>query len=252
MAAFFPHAVRSSDLELAASQLKIDASHVRVALSRLRSKGTVELESRGSYRLSSQVAFRQTALGPWTDRLERLRAWDGDYLIALSGWLPKSDRKARRNQEKALSTLGFSEVQYGFAIRPNNLNLSTAEVFDILLRLGFNEKSEVFLGSDLSFKTQSLWEPPNYMDYTKSLEDSYHTLAQKGGVDAAVESFKVANKYVRKAVMDPLLPDQWIDKNARFRFWKKLMFYDTFGRNLWKTQVWEAAGISIGDSLKGQ
>lgn len=247
VAAFYPHPVRTADLEVAAAQLDIDASHVRVALSRLRAKGTIEVAARGLYRLAPEVALRRTALGPWPARLERLRPWDGAFWVALSGWLPKSDRKARRRREQALERLGFKEVHYGFALRPANLRLAKEELGALLIRLGFDERAELMEGRALSFDPRPLWTVPDYAGRAQALDRSRAELSSVEGAHAAVASFQFANEHVLCAVRDPLLPDGWVDSGARRAFWRALAEYDAFGRELWKTRVWEAAGISIDD-----
>lgn len=235
---------------MAAAQLDIDANHVRVALSRLRTKGTIEQEGRGLYRLSSEAALRQTALGPWASRLERLREWSGDYVVALSAWLPKSDRKARRRRERALERLGFREVEYGFALRPHNLAFDRGELQSILLRLGFAPSGQLMLARDLSFDPRPLWKPAPYADRARELAEQTEQLGATDCAHAAVDAFLTGDRHTRFAVRDPLLPDAWVDADARRAWWRNLIDYDAFGRELWRTRVWDAAGIRVDDIVE--
>lgn len=248
VAAFFPGAVRTSALELAAGQLDIDAGHVRVALTRLRQKGTIEVEARGLYRLSPAVALRQTALGPWTERLQMLRPWGGSFVLALTGSLPKSDRPARRRREHALARLGFREKEYGFWLRPHCLRLEKEEVHERLVQLGFPDEGHVMVGRELSFDPRSLWPVERYQRMADTLDRQKDQLALSPGAGAAVEGFRTANEHIRRAIQDPLLPDVWVGADGRRAYWRALVEYDAFARELWRTRVWEAAGIPIEDA----
>lgn len=241
VAAFAPRAVKTAELELAAAQVGIDASQVRVALSRLRRQGKVEPESRGLYRLSSQVQLQQTALGRWWERLDRLeKKWSQRFYVALTGWVPKSDRKAARSRERALTRLGFREHKPGMALRPANLRIPLAPMKELLQRLGFDESGDLLIASSLGFDPRTYWsEPVDYRARATTLRSGLAALKQDGTVQAAMTSFTVANDMIREAVRDPLLPHEWVDSKARADFWRALVDYDAYGRTLWKKNVWD-------------
>lgn len=242
VAAFAPGSVRTSAIEIAAAQLGIDANHVRVALSRLRSQGKIVSESRGVYRLSEAVQLRQTALGPWRDRLDRLAPWDGAYHVALTSWLPKSDRRAARSRARALERLGFLEHHPGVAVRPANLDLSLAQMTDLMRRLGFDEDGDVLVARELSFDPRDHWS--QHLDYrarATELQAGLAAIQRHPSAESAVAAFKVANHYIREAVHDPLLPDEWVDAEGRAAFWRALIDYDAFGRSLWRNHIWHTA-----------
>lgn len=254
VAAFAPRPVKTAELELAAAQLGIDANQVRVALSRLRSQGKIASESRGVYRLSESVQLEQTALGPWRERLDRVAdAWDGDHFVALTSWLPKSDRKAARNRRRALTRLGFREHHPGVAIRPANLHLSLEDMTELLQRLGFDAGGDVLRAAELSFDPRGHWgESVDYRSRARELEDGLEALRKDGSVDAAVTAFQVANERIRDCVRDPLLPHEWVDAAGRARFWQALIEYDAFGRTLWKRNVWDRLSVSPSGSSGAQ
>lgn len=241
VAAFAPNPVTTAQLELSAAQVDIDASQVRVALSRLRRQGKVEPERRGVYRLSTQVQLEQTALGRWWERLDRLDVdWDGRYFVALTAWLPKSDRKAARSRRRALTRLGFREHRPGFALRPANLGMGLGPLKELLQRLGFDDDGDLMIASEVSFDPRSYWsEKAKYRDRAHGLTNGLEELKQDGSVRAAMTSFTVANDMIREAVRDPLLPHEWVDSQARADFWRALIDYDAFGRTLWKKNVWD-------------
>jgi phenylacetic acid degradation operon negative regulatory protein len=240
VAAFDPRPVRTAALEVAAAQVGIDANHVRVALSRLRAQGKVVSEQRGLYRLSERVKTQQTALGSWRNRLQRLRAWDGAYLMALTSWLPKSDRKAARRRGRALTRLGFQEHRPGIALRPANLDLSLQEAKSLLQRLGFDEEGELVLAAELDFEPRAYWKSlMKYGDHARTLRDGQLELQRRPSPEAAVVAFRVANDLIREAIRDPLLPDAWVDAEGRRDFWSALVEYDRYGRTLWRSQIWD-------------
>ncbi|MEM1025231.1 MAG: hypothetical protein AAGD10_02415 [Myxococcota bacterium] len=241
VAAFAPRAVKTAELELAAAQLGIDASQVRVALSRLRRQGKVEPENRGLYRLSSKVQLQQTALGRWWERLDGLETkWTKRFYVALTSWVPKSDRKAARSRGRALTRLGFREHRPGMSLRPANLRLGLEQMKDLLQKLGFDQQGDLLVASGLSFDARPYWsEPVDYRARATALRGGLAALKRDGTVEAAMTSFTVANEMIREAVRDPLLPHEWVDSNARADFWRALVDYDAYGRTLWKKNVWD-------------
>jgi phenylacetic acid degradation operon negative regulatory protein len=242
VAAFAPRAVRTSAIELAAAQLGIDANHVRVALSRLRARGKIVAEERGLYRLSEAVQLRQTALGSWRERLSRIVPWSGAYYVALTSWLPKSDRRAARSRARALDRLGFKEHHPGVAVRPANLDLSLEDMTALMRRLGFDDDGDVLVARELSFDPRPAWsEQPDYRARVVQLETGLAEMKADPSADAAVQAFRLANGFIWDAIHDPLLPDEWVDAQGRAAFWRALVEYDRFGRTLWKTHVWSTA-----------
>lgn len=242
VAAFAPRAVRTSAIELAAAQLGIDANHVRVALSRLRARGKIVAEGRGLYRLSDAVQLRQTALGTWRERLDRLTPWTGSYYVALTSWLPKSDRRAARSRARALGRLGFIEHHPGVAVRPANLDLSLEQMTELMRRLGFDDDGDVLIAQTLSFDPRSWWaSEPDYAGWARELEVGLDGLQANPSLEGAITSFHLANQRIWDAVHDPLLPDAWVRADERRRFWRALVDYDRFGRSLWRTHVWSTA-----------
>lgn len=242
VAAFAPRAVRTSAIELAAAQLGIDANQVRVALSRLRARGKIVAEERGLYRLSEAVQLRQTALGSWRERLDRVVPWTGAYYVALTSWLPKSDRRAARSRARALERLGFVEHHPGVAVRPANLDLTLEDMASLMRRLGFDDDGDLLVARDLSFDPRPAWtEQPDYRSRLVELEAGLAEMTADPSADAAVRAFRLANRYIWDAIHDPLLPDAWVDADGRAAFWRALIEYDRVGRTLWKTHVWSTA-----------
>jgi phenylacetic acid degradation operon negative regulatory protein len=254
VAAFAPGAVKTAELELAAAQLAIDASQVRVALSRLRRQGKVEPESRGLYRLSSRVQLQQTAFGRWWERLDKIEAkWSGRFYVALTSWLPKSDRRAARSRNRALTRLGFREFRPGFALRPANLSIRRDDMEDLLQRLGFDEDGELLVASSLRFDPKHHWSDlPDYAGRARALREGLTALKKDGTVEAAMTAFTVANDMIREAVRDPLLPHEWVDSKARASFWRALVDYDAYGRTLWKKNVWDRSAAHSRGSKRAE
>lgn len=252
VAAFAPRAVKTADLEVAAAQLEIDPGQVRVALSRLRNQGKIEAERRGVYRLSQAVQFRQTALGTWRERLDRLAPWDGSYFVALTSWLPKSNRKAARARTRALKRLGFREHHPGVALRPANLSLELDDMADLMVRLGFDEAGDILTASQVTFDPRGHWhESIDYRGRAETLARGLRELHEDDSVHGAVTAFRTANHFIREAVRDPLLPDAWVDAEARKAFWEALIAYDAYGRSLWKTNVWDRVPVEVESGSAG-
>jgi phenylacetic acid degradation operon negative regulatory protein len=227
----------------------ISANNARVALARLVSDGLIEPAGRASYALSAQAHELADDVATWRTAEQRVRAWSGDYIAVHCGALPRSDRKAMRNRERALGMLGFREWERGLYLRPDNIERDLDAVRRRLYLLGLERDASVFLARGLDpareARVRRLWDgralTATYRRLRRQIDawlENCHALDPDTG---AREAFLLGGKAIRHVVFDPLLPDPLVDAQARHDFVESVRRIDRVGRSIWKRMV-DASG----------
>lgn len=230
------------ELVSACHLFELSDNSARVSLVRLAAEGKVEVVGRGHYRLGPQARDLAQDVSTWRDVGARVREWSGDWVLVLSANLGRSDRKALRRRERALSLLGFQEWEKGVAVRPHNLAGSVDDLRRRLYGLGLERQAAVMVASDLdearAAVVRGLWD-------TRSLNSTYrHARVQlddwmkqshRLSLDAAArESYLLGHQAIRQVVFDPLLPDPLVDVVARQRFFDTVRTFDEAGHAIWQ------------------
>lgn len=219
----------------------ISENNVRVTLARLVQSALLEPAGRGVYRLGPERRKITEEIAGWRDVEERLTAWTGAWVAVSTGGLSRSDRKALRARERALSLLGMRELDPGLFIRPDNLAGGAAAVRERLPALGLAEPVAVFKIADLDPDWQAralgLWAAEGladtYRQKTRRLE-AWRAGAPALALDlAARESFLLGDDAVRQIVFDPLLPFPLGDADARHALIEAMKQFDEAGRRIW-------------------
>jgi phenylacetic acid degradation operon negative regulatory protein len=228
----------------------ISENNVRVTLARLSQSDMVEAVGRGAYRLGPASRDLGADVAAWRSAEDRLRPWTGHWIAVSTGGLARSDRKALRARERALSMLGMRELGHGLYVRPDNFSDGVAAVRDRLLKLGLGADAAVFRASELDAARQALAEglwPAG--EITQGYEDGCHRLdgwlaaSAELALDAAArESFLIGDDAIRRIVFDPLLPAPLIDEAARHAFIETVKRFDDAGRIIWMKFLATAAG----------
>lgn len=226
----------------AAGQLfELSDNSIRVSLVRLVSEDKVQACGRGQYRLGPRALDLAQAVASWRHVESRVRAWSDDWILVLSAELGRSDRKALRRRERALSLLGFQGWQRGVAVRPHNLD-AVESVRRRLYGLGLEREATVLVASDLDEAqagvVRGLWDVralnSGYRHGRVQLEDwlaeSHHLSLDR----AARESYVLGHQAIRQVVFDPLLPDPLVDVIARQRFMAAVRAFDEAGHAIWQ------------------
>ena len=140
----------------------IGENNVRVALARLLSKGLLQRDERGEYRLAPEGRAVQRHVASWTDVGSRKIAWKGDWVAVHTGG-PRPSRTAVRRRKRALGFLGFRELRPHLWIRPDNLRGGVDAVRERATELGLEASTPVFGLHGLDAETQraalGLWTP---------------------------------------------------------------------------------------------
>lgn len=223
----------------AASLFDIDENRTRVALHRLRSKGLVVSEERGTYHIAGAETYA-TQTTSWQSILDRLRPWDGTWIGVHTAHLPRADKTIARRRDQATKLIGLRELCPTLLIRPENLTGGVSEIRSRLYGLGLEENAPVFSLNDLGpqeDRARHLWDElalderyRQHIDRLTRLTLSVRTLAPD---EAARQAFVVGGEAVRDILLDPLLPAPLVDPAIREAFVETMVAFDHVGRELW-------------------
>ena len=248
------HPVAVAALVRAAAVFGIGENAMRVTLARLRSRGMVESDQRGLYRLSRAALPVNREVRAWSTIETKVLRWDGSFIGIDTSGLSSRDRRGSRVRARALAFLGFESLTPTLWLRPNNLDGGVAACRERLIALGYSPTPFVFQLAEFDEGTdrrvRALWD-------TAKLEAHYRAtcdrLAQSAkrlpslGTDAAMaESFRLGGAAMRQIVLDPLLPKEIIDVDARGAMFDAMRSYDAVGRSYWKH--WTGASIELEQS----
>jgi phenylacetic acid degradation operon negative regulatory protein len=219
----------------------IDANAIRVAAARLVSEGLVESDERGAYRAAPKAEALLAYVADWRTVEDRVRAWDGAWIGALTSALPRSQRARVRASERALHYLGFRDLGTGLAIRPHNLADGTRASRERLAALGLDPRVAVFeirnAATAFEESARGLWDTERlnrrYRDLRATIEASAARVARLPKPKAMAESFLVGGSAIRALVLDPLLPEPLVSVADRRRLVAAMKGYDRLGRQCW-------------------
>jgi phenylacetic acid degradation operon negative regulatory protein len=234
---------------LAGALFDLSENNVRVALVRLTAEGLIESAGRGAYRLAERAEDLAREVAAWRDAEARVCRWAGGYVVVHTGALGRTDKAALRQRSRALSLLGFAELERGLHVRPDNLQGGIDAVRQRLHALGLEGDAIVFRADAFDEKTEArvrrLWDG-------RALTSSYGRARQKlerwlaGSRDleldvAARESFLLGGQAIRQIVFDPLLPPPLVDVEERRAFIDSMKTMDREGRRIWR-RFFDVAG----------
>jgi phenylacetic acid degradation operon negative regulatory protein len=243
------HPVPVGALVRAAALFGIGENSLRVALARLRSRGTVESDRRGQYCLSRAVLPINRQVRSWSSIESGVGDWDGSFVALETSGLPRRDRAGTRARDRAMRLLGFESLTPVLRVRPNNL-LDGVEGCRLRLgALGFSPAPVVFqlthLDPTLEQRARTLWDgyelEANYLEMRDRLAASAQRLPQLANEAAMAESFQLGGEAVRRIVLDPLLPKEIVNVEARRKMIDAMRHYDRIGREAWRQ--WAGATI---------
>lgn len=245
----------------ACAMFGISENSVRVTLVRLVSAGLLETATRGSYRLGPQAEGIASELSRWRQKEERACEWQGQWLVASTGALSRSDRTALRSRERALAMTGFRALDDALHIRPDNIVGHARHLRERLGRLGLGQDVPVFSAADFDdvreAHARQLWDGPTlnagYVRLRLQLErwmaDNAHQPAQM----AARECYLLGNEGIRAVVFDPLLPEPLVDVEARRACFEAVRRIDETGHRIWRGLLQQLAdGVISPTDLRQQ
>lgn len=220
----------------------ISEGNARVVLLRLSAEGSIESVDRGLYRLSGAAHQLADEVSLWRTAGQRLRDWQGGYVVAHTSALRRGDRSRVHQRERALQMLGFRELEPGLQIRPDNIEADLDALRQRLYAAGLEATAAVFSAADFDkerrVRIAALWDGKalnrSYRALRKQLED-WMARADALDLDVAMrESFLMGGRAIREVVFDPLLPEPMIDAQARAAFFDTVRRFDATGQRIWR------------------
>lgn len=214
---------------------------IRVTLSRLVAKGTIENFERGRYRLAKQSDPVNDFVEEWREGENRRKPWPMNRFL-LVHLTRTSDR-----DEWVLETLGFRRPRNGIWARPDNLARNHQALTTLMMQLGMN--AELLLASDVHLEDHDVdtvvacydtsFLTRQYRELTQELQASLERLHKLPYAEAMKESFMLGGKAIQVLAKDPLLPDEIQDAGERRELWQTMLTYDATGRAIWLGQETE-------------
>jgi phenylacetic acid degradation operon negative regulatory protein len=228
-------------LVAAGALFDVPENGLRVALTRLLSRGLVARDERGRYRLGPAAGALNQRVVSWRRLEERVRRWEGRWIGVALGGLARGRGSALAAAERPLRLLGFQELAPGLALRPDNLKGGVAAVRDELLALGLDPQAVVCelgaLDAANETKARGLWDAAalrrGYTRGCRELAASEARLGRLAEGAAMKESFQLGGRVIRALVQDPLLPEPLVPAEERRAVVAALRRYDRAGRRAW-------------------
>lgn len=219
----------------------LSENHVRVTLARLAAQGMAQATERGAWRLGPAAHNLAQDIANWRHAAARMRPWNGQYVGVYGSALPRGERAASRQRERALHLLGFAELRGGVYLRPDNIEPDIAAIRLRLHALGLEAGALVCgcHGFDAPTETaiDALWDGAalnqGYRATCERLQRWLDGAAHLPTAQAARESFFLGGSAIRQLVYDPLLPEPMVDGALRQAFIDAVHTFDAAGRAIW-------------------
>ena len=235
------HTLNISEAILAGTVFGITENSIRVTMARLVQSELAEAIAPATYRLGPKAQKLGDDVASWHTSNTKTMKSDGSWIAVATGGLPRSDRKILRARDRALSLLGFRQLDKGLYIRPNNLHSGINGVRKRLLNLGLDEEAIIFKAGDFDAlrqeKALALWSDMQLVTHYKEMSAQLNEwLANKDNLSADTalrEVFMLGDAAIRSVIFDPLLPAPLVDETARQQCFDTVRRFNDEGRRLW-------------------
>ena len=226
----------------AAALFDIEPATLRVAVTRLIKDGLLESPDRGLYRPGPKSKALTRRVQSWKDVASRIVPWNGDWLVALTHHLGRTDRKQLRARERALALYGYQPTDAGFWVRPANLARPLEDHRTDLTGIGADEGILLLRASAVSVEGghdwPALWSSEalarSYEHAIRAMEQSLARLPDLSAEAAARESLLIGQAVIRTINFDPLLPPELADQKEFLRMVETMVHYNAVGRECWQ------------------
>lgn len=233
--------LRAADMIASSELFGISSNATRVALARLAASGLIEATGRGSYRVGPAGVAVGNEVAHWRSAEERLKPWNGSWIIVQSPAAERGERHLQRRKERAFALLGLREFEPGFLVRPDNLKGGAHGVRERLAALEVPGDIAVCRIVDVDevreARGRALWDAEELTRrYRKRCEEIAEWLEQAGDLPlgiAARQAFLLGDASIREIVFDPLLPEEFLDPKQRWAWRDAVLRLDEVGREIW-------------------
>jgi phenylacetic acid degradation operon negative regulatory protein len=221
----------------------LSGNSLRVALARLHSRGRVERDERGCYRLTASARAVQRHVAAWSQLEERMVPWRAGWIGLHTAGLPAVRRPLLHQRQRALDFFGFRALAPDLWVRPDNLEGGVNALRPRLHAVGLQVEAAIFGLRDLDAETETrargLWDGRAlcraYAEGRNTLVRSAERLHRLTAERALVESFVVGGRALRQIAFDPLLPEAIVPAAPRRAFIEELRRYYRLGRTHWRS-----------------
>lgn len=226
----------------AAALFGIEAATLRVAVTRLLKEGLLESPDRGIYSPGPRARALTRRLQDWQNVRERMTRWNGDWLLALTHDLGRTDRKQLRARERALALYGYRETAGALWVRPANLARTLEDHRADLTGIGADSDITLLRVSAIAAATPPDWPalwPPDalahaYATALAAMDASLARLPRLGKDEAARETLLTGQAVIRLINFDPLLPPELGPQTEFFRMVDAMRAYNDVGQKCWR------------------
>ena len=226
----------------AAALFGIEPATLRVAVTRLMKDSLLESPERGIYGPGPKALALLRRVRQWEHVADRMVDWNGDWLVALTRHLGRTDRKQVRARERALALYGYQQTDEGFWVRPANLAGALDRHRADLTGIGADDDLILMRAADMAMPGPqdwaSLWSPAALSrSYARAIETMETSLAglDRLALDAAArETLLIGQPVIRAINFDPLLPPELGDQAGFLRMAEKMRAYNTAGQACWQ------------------
>ena len=225
----------------AAALFGIEAATLRVAVTRLMKDGLLESPDRGVYRPGPKSRALTRRVQGWQHVAGRIVPWNGDWLVALTHHLGRSDRRQLRARERALALSGYRPAEASLWVRPANLARTLDDHRADLTEIGADEDLILMQADGISMAQApdwpALWSREALaQSYERAIAAMADSLARLPGLSAdaaARETLLIGQAVIRTINFDPLLPPELADQGEFLRMVERMRAYNEAGRRCW-------------------
>ncbi|WP_233355827.1 hypothetical protein [Henriciella litoralis] len=230
-----------SSLVNAGALFGIEPATLRVAITRLQKAGLLGSPERGVYIAGPKAKALTRRVQQWRSAPERTQDWDGDWLVALTHQLGRTDRKQVRARERALALSGYRAADMALWVRPANLVGSLADHRADLIDIGADEDIRLLKSTasapDAKEDWSRLWSidalEQSYRDAIQRMTGSLSGLDNLDAADAARETLLIGQAVIRTINFDPLLPAELAEARLFEQMVETMKTYDARGQACW-------------------
>lgn len=220
-----------------------EASSVRMAVTRLIKDQLICSVERGVYCSGKEAEALYSEIQRWRTADKEMKPWQGDWLLALTGHLGRTNKSQLRSMTRAFQLYGFAEIELGVWIRPANLIKHIDEVYQNLLEIGVREQSYLVTVNEIASHHHRAWLTQwpaeklqaRYRETIDRLNSSRQSFAKMTTQEAARESLLLGEAAIRLINLDPLLPREIIDTDEFQNLVSCMLAYDELGQFYWQT-----------------
>jgi phenylacetic acid degradation operon negative regulatory protein len=226
----------------AAALFDIEPATLRVAVTRLLKEGLLESPDRGVYQPGPNSKALTRRVQGWKDVSSRTVPWKGDWLVAMTSHLGRTDRKQLRARERALGLSGYKDTKAGYWVRPANLARELDDHRADLIGIGADDAISVLRVTERALPNSQRWETlwrtevlaKTYKAATEAMTASLERLPNLPKDIAARESLLIGQAVIRTINFDPMLPPELSDQDAFLRMVDTMARYNETGRKCWQ------------------